>query len=206
MHAIIAVGGNVGATEKVTTLAQIPRQLRNAQKGCVALILMNNHSKNVVTVKSFLRSITPPILWQMGHHLKHRTSILNSKRNDLRVVSWEGPFSSWKEAELRAGDGWNSPAITQKTLESALQIRDGHTGFEQDGVVRSRIVYSKTILAFLLLAFSNQETQLNLIDFGGGFGTHYYQNRKLLKGTSKNLRRSLTAYEICNRIGSVQHS
>ncbi len=27
-----------------------------------------------------------------------------------------------------------------------------------------------------------------------------------LKGTSKNLRRSLTDFEISNRIGSVQHS
>jgi hypothetical protein len=36
--------------------------------------------------------------------------------------------------------------------------------------------------------------------------TEYDMLKERQKGTSKNLRRSLTAYGICNRIGSVQHS
>jgi putative methyltransferase (TIGR04325 family) len=50
-----------------------------------------------------------------------------------------------------------------------------------DGVMRDRIIYSPTILAFLLLVLSRQKSTLNIIDFGGGLGSNYIQNRKLLR-------------------------
>ena len=78
-------------------------------------------------------------------------------------------------------DGWSSKAIIDKTLPNALKVRDGLIAFEQDGVVRKTIVYSPTILAFLHLVHARSNHIINLIDFGGGLGTNYFQNRKILK-------------------------
>jgi putative methyltransferase (TIGR04325 family) len=81
---------------------------------------------------------------------------------------------------MARADGWDSPSITNKTLDSALRVRDGLAAFEQDGVVRPRILYSTTVLTFISLVLSLRPGHLDVIEFGGGLGTGYFQNRKIL--------------------------
>ena len=121
--------------------------------------------------KAILRSLTPPVVWQLAHRLKH--SGVSTR------VGFEGPYSSWAAASSQA-TGWDSPLITEKTLAAALKVRDGQAVVEQDGLLRKQIPYSATILAFLLIAFARQKSGLDIIDFGGGLGSNYYQNRKVL--------------------------
>jgi putative methyltransferase (TIGR04325 family) len=125
--------------------------------------------------KQILRSITPPILWASMHALK------SSFGNQHPTRSWfEGPIPSWAEAIMRS-DGWDAAVITSKTLESALQVRDGLAEFERDGVVQRTIVYSNAILTGIIFALSSGSKHLRVIDFGGGLGTGYFQNRKILQ-------------------------
>jgi putative methyltransferase (TIGR04325 family) len=126
----------------------------------------------MASAKDVLRLLTPPILWQMAHRLKSHFW--------LKSGPFEGPFSSW-EAAVSRSDGWDSPEITDQTLNAALKVRDGLLEFEQDGVARKKIIYSETILAFLLLVLSRHKDILNIIDFGGGLGSNYFQNRKILR-------------------------
>ncbi|MFZ0607368.1 MAG: methyltransferase, TIGR04325 family [Xanthobacteraceae bacterium] len=112
-----------------------------------------------------LRLVTPPIVWRLTRGLRSRGRL-------------EGPLASWDAAAKRA-TGWNSPAIAEKALAAALKVRDGAAAFERDSRPYDRIVYSPGVLAALLLAAARHRT-LNVIDFGGGLGSNYYQHRKLL--------------------------
>ena len=129
-------------------------------------------------MKDVLRALTPPILWQTPQRLKSHSAAPKSQS-----VEYEGPLPSW-EAAVSRSDGWDSPVMTAKTLNAALMVRDGLLEFEQDLVARKNIVYSETILAFLLLVISRHKDVLNIIDFGGALGTNYFQNRKILRHLS----------------------
>jgi putative methyltransferase (TIGR04325 family) len=101
-----------------------------------------------------------------------------------------------------ASDGWDSPIITTNTLKAAQKVKTGVAEFEQDGVVREKIIYSETILAFLLLVTSKQNNCINIIDFGGGLGTNYYQSRKRLHGmVGTKVRRQVVERPILASLG-----
>ena len=104
---------------------------------------------------------------------------LRSHFRQTPAPEFKGPFSSWAEAASHS-DGWNSPHLTEKAFNSAIKVRDGLAEIEQDGVIRDNISYSATILAFLLISLSNNRNLLNIIDFGGGFGANFFQNRKII--------------------------
>jgi putative methyltransferase (TIGR04325 family) len=130
--------------------------------------------------KAMLRSLSPPILWELGHKLK---SYVDQSR-PLPAKEFEGPIPSW-EAALARSDGWDEPSITIKTLESALKVRDGLAEFEQDGLAYEQILYSPAVLAFIILALSRCAGQLSILEVGGGLGQGYYQNRKILQNLCK---------------------
>jgi len=94
--------------------------------------------------------------------------------------AFEGPVSSWAEAE-RQSDGWDAQVILDKTLDVSLKVKRGDIVFQQDTVVYDRIRYSDTILAFLTLVASANDGAINIVDFGGSLGTNFFQNRHVLK-------------------------
>jgi putative methyltransferase (TIGR04325 family) len=129
----------------------------------------------MTTVKSIVKSLTPPILWQTARKLKPQPP--------AEIPLFEGPYPSW-DAAASLADGWDAQVIIDRTLDAALKVQKGASAFEMDGVARDRIIYSPAILAFLLLVCSKQKHSLNIIDFGGGLGSNYFQNIKLLRHLS----------------------
>src|SRR5439155_15459226 len=89
-------------------------------------------------------------------------------------------INSWQLAVDRS-DGWDAAVITQKTLEAALQVRDGVVEWEQDTIVSRKILYSPAILALIILALARSNERLSIVDFGGNLATNYFQNRKILE-------------------------
>jgi putative methyltransferase (TIGR04325 family) len=112
-----------------------------------------------------LQLLTPPIVWGLRRRLS---------RGPL-----EGPFASWEAASKHA-TGWDSPGIVEQALAAALKVRNGAAAFERDSVARESIIYSPTILAALLLA-ADRHRALDVIDFGGGLGSNYFQNLRLIR-------------------------
>ena len=84
-----------------------------------------------------------------------------------------GPFGSWQNA-LKQSDGYNDERIVRKTLSSALKVKNKKYLFERDSVLFNKPSYNWKII-LNLLKFSKKN--LNLIDFGGSFGSSYYQNK-----------------------------
>ena len=114
--------------------------------------------------------MTPPIVWRLVRRGRRRGPL-------------DGPFASWETAAQQAFTGWDSPAIVEQALAAALKVRDGAAAFERDSVARDRIIYSPAILAALLLA-ADRYRRLDVIDFGGGLGSNYFQNVKLIRALS----------------------
>jgi putative methyltransferase (TIGR04325 family) len=116
-----------------------------------------------------LQLLTPPIVWRLLRRARRRGPL-------------DGPFASWDAASKHA-TGWDSPGIVEQALAAALKVRDGAAAFERDSVAHDTVIYSPTILAALLLAVERYR-RLDVIDFGGGLGSNYYQNLKLIRALS----------------------
>jgi putative methyltransferase (TIGR04325 family) len=91
-------------------------------------------------------------------------------------------YKSFKHAKENCGDGFNSKLIIDKIYKASKQVPN-KKNYERDGVNFDEIQYSWPLLSSILLAKNNDK--LNVLDFGGSFGTTYYQNRKFLKHIKK---------------------
>src|SRR6478672_1545505 len=90
-----------------------------------------------------------------------------------------GDYSTWPEA-LAASSGY-LPEFIERTRQAALRVKNGEAVYERDSVLFDEVQYSFPLLAGLLRAAIENEGRLTVFDFGGGFGTSYFQCRRFLK-------------------------
>jgi putative methyltransferase (TIGR04325 family) len=119
-------------------------------------------------LKSLLRNILP---YCLVTHLQQR-------RSDLR---FEFGYSKWEEVVARSS-GYSKSNILDTVEKSVREMIASGRGWERDGVLFSAIRLSHPVLSSLLLAIKPDQT-LDVVDFGGGLGTTYFQNIDVL---SKN--------------------
>jgi putative methyltransferase (TIGR04325 family) len=91
-------------------------------------------------------------------------------------------YKSFKHAKKSCGNGYSSDLIINKIYKAANLVPKKKE-YERDGVNFDEIQYSWPLLSSILLATKNNK--LNVLDFGGSFGTSFYQNRKFLKYVKK---------------------
>ena len=94
-----------------------------------------------------------------------------------------GDYSSWQEVESLCG-GYNKQNILDKTLESTLKVKNKEAVFERDSYIFDKIQYSYPLLSALFKIAVESDNTLNIVDFGGAFGSHYFQNKDFLKPIS----------------------
>jgi len=98
----------------------------------------------------------------------------------LKGYGWYSDFATWEEAKKKSG-GYEAESILQKVKESLLKVKNGEAVYERDSVIFDKIEYSWELLAFLMWVAAQNGGKLNLIDFGGSFGSTYFQNKKFLE-------------------------
>jgi putative methyltransferase (TIGR04325 family) len=86
---------------------------------------------------------------------------------------------TWQDA-VRASAGYASAGIFEKAIGAARQVRDGKAAFERDTVLFQQPEYSHQMLAWMLLA-RLRIGKLSVLDFGGGFGSRYFQHKSLFR-------------------------
>jgi putative methyltransferase (TIGR04325 family) len=91
-------------------------------------------------------------------------------------------YKSFKHAKQSCGYGYDSNLIINKIYKAAKLVPKKKK-YERDGVNFDEIQYSWPLLSSILLATNNNK--LNVLDFGGSFGTSFYQNQKFLKYIKK---------------------
>lgn len=108
-------------------------------------------------------------------HGKTNKSILRE-----RGGGFMGDYDTWQEVKSLAS-GYDANNILQKTLESTLKVKNKEAVFERDSYIFDRIQYSYPLLVALFkIAVENNNT-LDIVDFGGALGSHYFQNKDFLK-------------------------
>jgi len=94
-------------------------------------------------------------------------------------IMWEGPFAAWEEAAIKC-TGYDTEEIIQKCKQSLLKVKNGEVVYERDSVLFDKLQYNWPLLSCLLTVCIQNKRKLSVLDFGGSFGTVYYQNKSWL--------------------------
>jgi putative methyltransferase (TIGR04325 family) len=95
------------------------------------------------------------------------------------AIRCSGDYTTWAEA-LAASTGYYLPEFTERTRQAALKVKRGEAVYERDSVLFDEVQHSFPLLAGLLRAAVENDGRLTVFDFGGGFGTSYFQCRAFL--------------------------
>lgn len=110
-----------------------------------------------------LKEVLPPII------LKYLTRFF---------YGWKGNYSTWQEAKKKC-TGYDDVVIFNKVKYALLKVKNGEAKFERDSVIFDKIHYSFPLLSALSFTALNNNSTLNVLDFGGSLGSAYYQNKDL---------------------------
>ena len=124
----------------------------------------NISSNKSISARNIIKQCLPPI-------------VLNFLKRFLRKNFFVN-YSSWEIAE-QMSEGYDSDNIIKKVSKAAKLVFNGEVTYERDSVIFDRIEYSYPLLASLMFVATNSKS-LKVIDFGGGLGTTYQQNRKFI--------------------------
>ena len=124
--------------------------------------------------KAFIRSLTPPLLWNALHRIRRGPS-----RPDP-VVKFEGNYSSWEEVMQHCGKGYADPSILDRVVQSARRARDSQVAYEADSQTSNTPSYRYPILYVLGQVALKSPQNPWVLDFGGSLGSSYFQHRKML--------------------------
>ena len=100
-----------------------------------------------------------------------------------RNIVIEGNYKNWPDA-IKNSLGYGSNVIFKKSKESFLKVINGKAQYERDSV----LFYTKKINNFLiniLFEIKNKNKPLKVLDFGGSFGSTYFQNYSILSDKKK---------------------
>lgn len=102
------------------------------------------------------------------------------KREKRNSFGYFGTFPSW---ELAKGElvGYADPEIACQVAKAAAKVAVGEAAYERDSVLFQSIQYSYPLSTALLWSASAHSGNLRVLDFGGGLGTSFFQNRPFLK-------------------------
>jgi len=118
-------------------------------------------------MKQLIKNFLPPIIVEW----------LNALRPDY---GWKGSYRSWGDAKAASG-GYDADNIFEQVSKATMAVKNGEAEYERDGVLFDHIEYSWSLLTALFMATSLAKTNsVSVVDFGGGLGSSYYQNRKFL--------------------------
>ena len=132
-------------------------------------------------LRAFFKLLIPPILWKL---ILGQKKLFWDNRNFIsQVGGFKYGFTSFESAEAflatEASQGYSSQDFIKKLQESASLVRDGKAVYERDTFVFDEIIYSWPLVSSLFMA-ANRQQILRIIDFGGGLGSSFRQNEKLL--------------------------
>lgn len=107
------------------------------------------------------------------------SKILKSQKNIKPTYGYRGRYSSWEEAE-RNSIGYGAPSIAKKVAKAVSAVIANEAAYERDSITFQEPEYSWPVATALLWVASNKKNKLEVLDFGGGLGSSFFQNKPLL--------------------------
>ncbi len=89
---------------------------------------------------------------------------------------WFGNYKNW-DVLFQSTTGYSNRKILEKARKALLHVLNGSYCYERDTVLFDYPDYRFPILSGLLLVMAQSNRKLNLIDFGGSFGSTFFQHR-----------------------------
>ncbi len=89
---------------------------------------------------------------------------------------------SWQTL-TRKNHGYDRESIARKCYDSILKVKNSQAISERDSVTFDKPQYPWPLISCLLYAFSDfsKGKKINIVDFGGSFGSTYFQTKDFLK-------------------------
>ncbi len=105
------------------------------------------------------------------------------ERETTPVNGYVGRFEDWQAAKGQTM-GYQDPAIAEKVAAAVKKILSGTAIYERDSMLFERREFSFPLAATLLWIATKTQGQLRVLDFGGGLGTSYFQNKPFMNWIS----------------------
>jgi len=122
--------------------------------------------------KYFLKLILPNFFIRIANKLLNR---------EIKIV---GNYKNWKEA-VNHSLGYDNNKIFNKSKKSFLKVIKGDAKYERDSVLFYSEDINYPLIDTLKIIQKKKNTCLNVLDFGGSFGSTYFQNISILQNHSK---------------------
>ena len=118
-------------------------------------------------IKSVIKQLCPPLLQAM------------IRRYLGRYIRWQGNYTTWQAAQADT-KGYDQQAIFERVKQATFNVVSGKALAERDGVNFDQPLYHWPLIAVLQLAYLKQGKAIEVTDFGGSLGSHYWSIHKLL--------------------------
>lgn len=92
-------------------------------------------------------------------------------------LSWTGDYADWASAAKAAG-GYDDQAVFTRVKAAAAAVRDGKALWERDSALFQHEEWNWPLLAALFAIAAQNNGKLQVLDFGGAFGSTYMQHRR----------------------------
>lgn len=119
--------------------------------------------------------ITQKIYSKLKYLIKSSKNKKNIIDNNYVPVLFVEGFVTWDEAKSNS-IGYDSDLILEKCFNSIMKVIDGKSVYERDSVLFDKKEYSIGVISSLFLAAKDNQNKLTIMDFGGSFGSTYFQN------------------------------
>ncbi|RXF78175.1 methyltransferase, TIGR04325 family [Desulfovibrio sp. DS-1] len=114
----------------------------------------------------------PPIVLRYVQQLRQR-------EKTAETLTWQGNYPDWQSA-VAASTGYDQEAIFVKVRDAARAVRDGKARWERDSALFYHEEYNLPLLSALMSVAAWNKGRLRVLDFGGAFGSTYWQHKHLL--------------------------
>lgn len=101
------------------------------------------------------------------------------------AIYYRGEFLDWKRACQAAG-GYDEGQLISRLVAAAVAVKNGSAAWEQDGVTWDHIPADMPLSAVMARVALARGGRLSVLDFGGGFGSSYFQCRAFLSPSVLN--------------------
>lgn len=91
---------------------------------------------------------------------------------------WVGRFDSWDSA-LKESIGYDDNKIFEKVLNSSKKVIEREAIYERDSILFYEKNYNFNFLTSCMLL--RNKKSINILDFGGSFGSLYFQHKEVLE-------------------------
>jgi putative methyltransferase (TIGR04325 family) len=140
-------------------------------------------------MKSFLNILKTSIKSSIGNCLvisKQGSDRIKKSTNTPHLLNWSGNYSTWEDA-LQKCTSYDDDKIVEKCFNAMTKLKNGERVYERDSVLFDKIQHSFGLLVGLLRAsLLSNDRKISIVDFGGSFGSSYFQNKELMFGFQIN--------------------